>query len=358
MDELVIDGKTYISSKHAAKITGYAKDYVGQLCREGRVQARLVGRNWYVLEDAIRQHRFGEGGSTPGVVSEKIPQERPVTDTWEPIVYHAEPQTPVMPQMPAEKAPLNPTEDPKPQNTERIVSDMQSAWREWYEAREAPIPATVTPVPVEEPVTAPEPQTELEDTAIEVTLRREEDEQEQEPLVDRSEEESSDISNDEAIFGGSVVPRTTTVGAVIERQESMPKPSSQFVRSQPHVTVLTDLRKQKAGVVDLTSTPTVRSLGTPPSFAPVLQSSASQESTEETLREVIRPVVRSDKGRGSSGAITKALLISIAGIAITVMLVGSGLTEDVVPTANKEERIDNPFVDLFQGETIYKKDSK
>ena len=59
MDEILVDGKKYIASKQAAKITGYAKDYVGQLCREGRVPARLVGRSWYVLESAIQDHRFG-----------------------------------------------------------------------------------------------------------------------------------------------------------------------------------------------------------------------------------------------------------------------------------------------------------
>ena len=60
MDEILIEEKKYISSKQAAKITGYAKDYIGQLCREGRVPARLVGRAWYVLESAIQDHRFGE----------------------------------------------------------------------------------------------------------------------------------------------------------------------------------------------------------------------------------------------------------------------------------------------------------
>jgi len=60
MDEILIEEKKYISSKRAAKITGYAKDYIGQLCREGRVPARLVGRSWYVLETAIQDHRFGD----------------------------------------------------------------------------------------------------------------------------------------------------------------------------------------------------------------------------------------------------------------------------------------------------------
>lgn len=65
MDEIIIDEKKYVSSKRAAKITGYAKDYIGQLCREGRVPARLVGRSWYVLETAIQDHRFG-GNSEAG----------------------------------------------------------------------------------------------------------------------------------------------------------------------------------------------------------------------------------------------------------------------------------------------------
>lgn len=58
MDELTIDGKIYLSSKRAAVVTGYAKDYVGQLCREGRVEAKLVGRSWYVYEPSIMKHRF------------------------------------------------------------------------------------------------------------------------------------------------------------------------------------------------------------------------------------------------------------------------------------------------------------
>jgi hypothetical protein len=63
MDEIVIEDKKYISTKRAAKATGYAKDYVGQLCREGRVPARLVGRSWYVLESALADHRFGNEGA-------------------------------------------------------------------------------------------------------------------------------------------------------------------------------------------------------------------------------------------------------------------------------------------------------
>lgn len=58
-ESLEFDGKRYISSKRAASLVGYTKDYVGQLCRGGKVEARLVGRSWYVSEESIRKHKLG-----------------------------------------------------------------------------------------------------------------------------------------------------------------------------------------------------------------------------------------------------------------------------------------------------------
>jgi|SRR3989344_3915698 len=90
MDEIFIGEKRYISSKQAAQITGYAKDYIGQLCREGRVPARLVGRSWYVLESAITDHRFGN----PAVEARKK-EKSPLSispslqSTWESPRYEA-----------------------------------------------------------------------------------------------------------------------------------------------------------------------------------------------------------------------------------------------------------------------------
>lgn len=131
MDELTIDEKVYISSKRAAKITGYAKDYVGQLCREGRVDARLVGRNWYVLESSIMEHRFGTAPKDD-VSAEKRDIEpalhisNPVEDAWEAPVYH--PEVPaVLPVL--EAKPVEPAADPK-----KVVSEMQEAWQEWFTA--------------------------------------------------------------------------------------------------------------------------------------------------------------------------------------------------------------------------------
>lgn len=131
MDEILIEDKKYISSKQAAKITGYAKDYVGQLCREGRVPARLVGRGWYVLESAIQDHRFGdihtpEGVWTPtsDVVAEPI-----ISHTWESPRYEASSKD-LLP-------PLNRIKDVVVEASidvqEEAELHIQDSWREWFD---------------------------------------------------------------------------------------------------------------------------------------------------------------------------------------------------------------------------------
>jgi len=57
MDELFFKGQRFISSKRASELTSYTKDYIGQLCRAEKIDARLVGRNWYVSESSILTHR-------------------------------------------------------------------------------------------------------------------------------------------------------------------------------------------------------------------------------------------------------------------------------------------------------------
>ena len=56
-DELTLDGVKYVSAKRAAEITQYSRDYIGQLCREGKVLASRIGRNWYVAEKSIIRHK-------------------------------------------------------------------------------------------------------------------------------------------------------------------------------------------------------------------------------------------------------------------------------------------------------------
>jgi hypothetical protein len=140
MDELLIDDKKYLSTKRAAKVTGYAKDYVGQLCREGRVPARLVGRSWYVLESALHDHRFGAPQPTvaPAAVSapEHLQSDPDVLPpTWSSARY--EPDTaPEMPQLSKNEPQSEPTV--AEESPGEAASTLQDAWREWFTQREQP----------------------------------------------------------------------------------------------------------------------------------------------------------------------------------------------------------------------------
>ncbi|MFN3188072.1 MAG: hypothetical protein ACK42D_00800 [Candidatus Paceibacteria bacterium] len=56
MNTVVIDGVTYTKAGILAKQFRYTTDYIGQLCRGGKVDAQLVGRSWYVSKESLEQH--------------------------------------------------------------------------------------------------------------------------------------------------------------------------------------------------------------------------------------------------------------------------------------------------------------
>ena len=56
-DDLYLSGKKYISARRAAEITGYTSDYVGQLCRAGKIDATMVGRGWFISQESILLHK-------------------------------------------------------------------------------------------------------------------------------------------------------------------------------------------------------------------------------------------------------------------------------------------------------------
>ena len=168
MDSLEFDGQTYISTKRAAEITGYAKDYVGQLCREGRVTARFVGRSWYVSESSIKEHRFG----TEEVVEEEVttaPEaeeviEEPEEEIEEEVVEEKKIETAQY--VAEEVTPLPSLEDEK--ETSEEATTVESAWKEWFDTRKptvkeeadevaAPVIQDITPSPIKiEKVEKPE----------------------------------------------------------------------------------------------------------------------------------------------------------------------------------------------------------
>ncbi|MFM2374245.1 MAG: hypothetical protein RLZZ234_240 [Candidatus Parcubacteria bacterium] len=64
MEYLDLGGKRYIKVSSAARETGYTSDYIGQLCRAKKIDAKLVGRTWYVVRDEITAHKRTRGRST------------------------------------------------------------------------------------------------------------------------------------------------------------------------------------------------------------------------------------------------------------------------------------------------------
>ncbi|MEN9389913.1 MAG: hypothetical protein RLZZ283_13 [Candidatus Parcubacteria bacterium] len=81
MDEVIIAGKKYISSKRAARTSGYAPDYIGQLVRESKLHAVKVGRAWFVAEQGL-QTLIAEPGDLSSVV-----QSAALPATWSPVIY-------------------------------------------------------------------------------------------------------------------------------------------------------------------------------------------------------------------------------------------------------------------------------
>lgn len=160
MDEILIEEKKYISSKRAAKVTGYAKDYVGQLCREGRVPARLVGRSWYVLESAIQDHRFGD----TSVPSESVSSDIPMRKTWAAPHYEASnvELLPLVNRLREEPELPNGSTNNK---ESEFSQHLQDSWRAWFDRV-----GDIEPTPL---VTAPEPEKPRvkEDEEVSIPIR-------------------------------------------------------------------------------------------------------------------------------------------------------------------------------------------
>ena len=164
MDEILIEERKYVSSKRAAKITGYAKDYIGQLCREGRVPARLVGRSWYVLEAAIQDHRFGSPADEPAKPA-KAPEESSLQSTW---------ATPRFEAYSAELLPsINRLATPLPDNQENTPDEpserLEDSWHAWFNRMADHTEPIIPAEPVSEnreseaPESKPEPEREKEE---------------------------------------------------------------------------------------------------------------------------------------------------------------------------------------------------
>lgn len=270
MDELTIGDKIYISSKRAAAITGYAKDYVGQLCREGQVEAKMVGRSWYVLESSIRAQRFGKSDETNGGRGENTAlrdTEAPkqalsdtavpgLPETWEASTYTPQ-ETPGIPGiLPNDRIPeARETPSTLPMSDDRdTLTEMQTAWKEWFENKHEPL--------LESP------------DVIEAREEAQETEEAKEPQ--------------EAVEEGIPVP------IVVHRIPEARQPFPIRPEKPPEMT---------AQVVEKPRSP-----------------------TQAPTRAQRSPVLRRRKGMGTN-LVAVALLLAAAGIAIAIGVIGSGFAD-------------------------------
>ena len=306
MDELTIGDKIYISSKQAAKITGYAKDYVGQLCREGRVEAKLVGRNWYVLESSIREHRFGPEAAQQVVTVPSEPEPQPATRTWEsPTYVSVEPEVLIPPIMAPEKP------QPVPETVEAAVL-MQDAWKEWFAAREQSglYPETVREVPavvnVEDPIEEELPTEEVRASDIA-------------SVYNVSEVSHAPVEEE------VVVPITRVEEEYVEEIE----PEVPVRIARPSVSSYTESRNVGA-VVDLSHAYEER-------YVP-------QEPVQRMRRGRVQR-------RKQGSLVMQAIFLSIAGLAIVVAVIGSGALDNLPSTKGINDSLRGTIFDTLRGET-------
>jgi hypothetical protein len=77
--ELFFENKKYISAKDASALTGYSKDYIGQLSRQNKIDSRKIGKVWYVSEESLLNYKNlpTESSLDPKKNSPEIPSEIP-----------------------------------------------------------------------------------------------------------------------------------------------------------------------------------------------------------------------------------------------------------------------------------------
>jgi hypothetical protein len=297
MDEITLDDKTYVSSKRAAKITGYAKDYVGQLCREGRVEARLVGRNWYVLESSIREHRFGApedvvakpeiahsetiadaaaafvSASTPqiapmssDVVSTGSNQETDSENAWKPSSYSPVEAPMLIPilkteeKTPEVKPEINVLEKYTEKNENygvfneapvhsTAIKEMQSAWHDWFvRTNELDVSKETLLENPEKPFEEAIVGTRLEEEATPITL-----EKVSEAIKERSEEKEQSFGEEEAVVLHRAPSNPAPIAAVAPIQPTRMQPpashSSVYSRSELRRDVFTNQHRQEGTII-------------------------------------------------------------------------------------------------------------
>jgi hypothetical protein len=350
MNEITIGDKIYISAKRAAEITGYARDYVGQLCREGHIDAKMVGRSWYVFEPSIRSHRFGgEAVSTPDAASSYAQADKALqavgsegashegsgsvhtaNTTWKAPKYTLEPPV-ELPELPK---PVYEELLPPPQET---LTDMQAAWKEWFERKQSVLetPEIESPEVIDARAAAK--------SRVEQTFVAEEDEHEDAEAADEDEEFLSENADEDeiAIPLHQIQNETVYFEAVPPDQESVRQHIQQQRRAyereeiRPVTPPYSSYQSQETSLIDQEPIVSGRIIS-----ERVVRSAATTSNRKQTIRQ-----------HGRSSAPMAALLIGISLFSIAIALIGTGKAQTYLRTLPSE----NPVINFFEGQTSYKR---
>jgi len=75
MKNVTLEGIDFVKASEVAKQFGYTSDYIGQLCRSKKINARLVGRTWFVNIPSLEAHREGRYQNIRVAKSEELAAE-------------------------------------------------------------------------------------------------------------------------------------------------------------------------------------------------------------------------------------------------------------------------------------------
>lgn len=66
----------FISLAEAAKMTNYSQDYISLLCRQGKLRAEKLGRNWVTTKDWVYSYVDNTEGKGESVVPVKVKEKK------------------------------------------------------------------------------------------------------------------------------------------------------------------------------------------------------------------------------------------------------------------------------------------
>ncbi|MEM9336886.1 MAG: hypothetical protein AAGA35_03465 [Patescibacteria group bacterium] len=138
MEQVVIDGITYEKAAKVAKQFRYTKDYIGQLCRSGKVDAKLIGRSWFVNPETLTEHkkaRYQKNAGEDGVSTKDEAKKGDATEssnkrfldkiTWNKVSYETD-NADLFPQVKKDTVNVSISVDPAEAEQVDVVSESQA----------------------------------------------------------------------------------------------------------------------------------------------------------------------------------------------------------------------------------------